>query len=122
MDGEGLMAIKDIEKLTSSNLDIKPLDFNMNEMRRFVHTPKNGVRVPVDVAPFMSTLSQKGFLLFDPTGRPAQVISKIEKEQEEKRRAQEEAKKSQASSSPQRSGTLRKTETLRKSFTIRQNS
>ena len=80
MDGEGRMAIKDIEKLTSGHLDIKPLNLDMNTMRRFVHTPKNGVRLPLDVSPFMNSLSSKGFLLFDPSNRPAQVYSKLENE------------------------------------------
>lgn len=79
MDGEGRMAIKDIEKLTSGNLDIKPLSMDVNEMRRFVHTPKNGVEVPMDVAPIMHSLSSKGFLLFDPTSRPAHVYGKLVK-------------------------------------------
>ena len=80
MDGEGRMAIKDIEKLTSGNLDIKPLSMDVNEMRRFVHTPKNGVQVPMDVAPIMGRLSSKGFLLFDPTSRPAHVYGKLVKQ------------------------------------------
>jgi len=46
-------------------------------MRRFVHTPKNGVQVPVDVAPFMGALCEKGFLLFNPSNRPAQIIGKL---------------------------------------------
>ena len=35
-----LLATKDIEKLTGSQLDIKPMEINISRMRKFVHTPK----------------------------------------------------------------------------------
>ena len=71
MDGEGLLAINSIEKLTSGNLDIKPLTLNFGAMRQFVHTPKNGIRVPTDMNPLINTLKNDGFLVFAPEGRPA---------------------------------------------------
>ena len=33
MDTEGLIAVKDIEKLTGDNLDIKPLNIDLSSMR-----------------------------------------------------------------------------------------
>ena len=45
IDVEGLQAVKDIEKLTGDNLDIKPLNMDIGAMRQFVHTPKEGIRV-----------------------------------------------------------------------------
>ena len=48
MNTEGLQAMKDIEKLTGGNLDIKPLNIDFNSMRKFVHTPKEGIRVPMN--------------------------------------------------------------------------
>ena len=48
LNTEGLLAVKDIERLTGGNLDIKPLGIDLNQMRKFVHTPKEGIRVPMD--------------------------------------------------------------------------
>ena len=47
MNTEGLQAIKDIQKLTGSNLDVAPLNIDVTMMRQFVHTPKNGVKIPL---------------------------------------------------------------------------
>ena len=48
LNTEGLLAVKDIEKLTGGNLDVKPLNIDLNTMRKFVHTPKEGIRAPFD--------------------------------------------------------------------------
>ena len=48
MNEEGLLAVKDIEKLTGGNMDIKPLTIDISSMRKLVHTPKEGIRVPLD--------------------------------------------------------------------------
>lgn len=43
MNLEGLISVKDIEKFTGGNLDIKPLQVDLTGMRKFVHTPKHGI-------------------------------------------------------------------------------
>ena len=53
---EGLLAVKDIEKLTGGNLAIKPLNMDLNSMRKFVHTPKEGIRAPMDTEELMGKL------------------------------------------------------------------
>lgn len=53
---EDLLAAKDIEKLTGSKLDIKLLEINTGTMRKFVHTPKEAVRVPFDTVPYLDCL------------------------------------------------------------------
>lgn len=35
-------------------------------MRQFVHTPKNGIRVPHEMSPFVNTLKNEGFLVVNP--------------------------------------------------------
>ena len=47
-----ILVRKDIERLTGGNLDIKPLNIDFNAMRSFVHTPKDGIRVPMDLTKF----------------------------------------------------------------------
>lgn len=71
VDGEGLLATNSIEKLTSGNLDIKPLALNLGAMRQFIHTPKSGVQVQADMSPFIDGLKNDGFLIFAPENRPA---------------------------------------------------
>lgn len=75
-DAEGFRSIKDIEKLTKTNLDIKSIDLDVGAMRKLQHTPKNGVSVPIDTAVIMQQLDEKGFLLFNPNMRPSQVARK----------------------------------------------
>ena len=48
MNTEGLQAVKDIEKLTGGNLDIKPLNMDLGAMKPFLHTPKDGIILPFD--------------------------------------------------------------------------
>jgi len=56
MDGEGRLAVKDIVKLTESHLDVKPLELNLSTMRKFVPTPKNGVKVPRELNAMIGSL------------------------------------------------------------------
>ena len=56
LNTEGLQAVKDIEKLTGGNLDIKPLDVDLNGMKPFLHTPKDGIIMPIETNQFYSYL------------------------------------------------------------------
>ena len=66
MNIEGLLAVKDIEKLTGGHLDIKPMDVDLGIMKPLVHTPKSGIKLPLDAINMSSALDDKGFLLFSP--------------------------------------------------------
>ena len=80
---EGLLATKDIQKLTAGNLDIKALNVDIGGMRRFVHTPKNAVRVPIDDALHVDKLQEGGQLLFNPTERPTfKLFKRLEREKD----------------------------------------
>ena len=74
MDAEGRIAIKDIEKLTGDHLDVKPLELDLGNMRKYVHTPKNGVKIPMDLISMVEGLQSDGFLVISPENRPAQVV------------------------------------------------
>ena len=77
IDDEDHQTAKIIQKLTGSNLDIKAVDIDFSSMRTFVHTPKNGVKVPqFDVSTVQDKLHTKGFLLFNPMDRPAETLAK----------------------------------------------
>ena len=54
MNIDGMLAVKDIEKLTGGNLDLKPLDIDLTQMQRFVHTPKDGIKIPIDTDNFIA--------------------------------------------------------------------
>ena len=54
MNIDGMLAVKDIEKLTGGNLNLKPLDIDLHQMRAFVHTPKDGITMPIDTANFIA--------------------------------------------------------------------
>ena len=56
MNTEGLQAVKDIEKLTGGNLDIKPLNVDLGTMKPFLHTPKDGIILPIDTNQFYGQL------------------------------------------------------------------
>ena len=66
MNTEGLLAIKDIEKLTGGHLNIKQLDVDIGAMRPLIHTPKNGIKLPLDTLNLQNGLDDSGFLLFSP--------------------------------------------------------
>ena len=77
IDDEDHQTAKVIQKLTGSNLDIKAIDIDFSSMRTFVHTPKNGVKVPqFDVSTVQDKLHTKGFLLFNPMDRPTETLAK----------------------------------------------
>ena len=64
-------------------MDIKALNVDLRTtMRPFVHTPKNGVRMPMDTTAFMRTLEEKQFLLFDPKARPTEKLNKLMEDRE----------------------------------------
>ena len=75
-----MRAIKDIEKLTKGNLDVKQLDLDLGSLRKWQHTPKNGVRVPVNAGAYLKRLEEQGLLLFDPSTRPSQIAMKMMEE------------------------------------------
>ena len=78
-DGEGRLAIKSIEMIMKGNLDIKPLNLNISAMRKFEHTPKNGIRVPCDSGFSLNMLKNDGFIIFNEEDRPVQkAISHIQ--------------------------------------------
>ena len=77
MDGEGRLAIKDIEKLTGGHLDVKLSPMDPSQMRQFVHTPKNGVKVPLELNTMIDSLENDGFLVISPENRPAQVVARL---------------------------------------------
>lgn len=83
MNTDGLLAVKDIEKLTGGHLDIKPLAADLSQMRPLVHTPKNAIRLPIDTVNLQHGLHDSGFLLFGPMSRPTNTVFKKLEDQKE---------------------------------------
>jgi len=45
-------------------------------MRQFVHTPKNGIKLPLDTTQIIDSLKEQKFLLFEATTRPTVHMQK----------------------------------------------
>lgn len=45
-------------------------------MRQFVHTPKNGIKLPLDTSQIIGSLKEQKFLMFEPTNRPTVHMQK----------------------------------------------
>ncbi len=103
MNTDGLQAIKDIQKLTGSNLDIAPLEIDVTMMRQFVHTPKNGVKIPMDTSQIIKQLRAEGRLEFEPEDSATVKMNKIYKDRQQSIERKQIVKTDKSDYSPSRS-------------------